>query len=89
MNNQTEGQWKQIKGDIQRTWGKLTDDEIEKAKGNVKSLAGIIQEKFGQAQEDAAKKLNGILDKYKNGKNETDTEGKKRMESEGSHPPVN
>jgi uncharacterized protein YjbJ (UPF0337 family) len=63
--NVIEGKWNEIKGDILKTWGKLTDDEVEKAKGNLKGLSGIVQQKFGIAQEEVARKLNGILDKYK------------------------
>lgn len=64
--NLMSAKWKEIKGDIMRTWGKLTDDEVEEAKGNLTGLAGTIQKKFGLAQEEAAAKLNGIVDKYKN-----------------------
>lgn len=62
------GKWKEIKGDIQKTWGKLTDNEIEESKGNILNLAGTIQKKFGLAQEEAATKLNRIIDKYRNEK---------------------
>ena len=63
--NVSSGKWKEIKGDILRTWGKLSEDEVDKAKGNVLSLAGLIQQKFGLAQEEATSKLNRILDNYK------------------------
>lgn len=63
--NIISGKWKEIKGDIMKTWGKLTDDEVEESKGNLTKLAGTIQKKFGLAQEEAAAKLNRIVDKYK------------------------
>jgi uncharacterized protein YjbJ (UPF0337 family) len=65
-DNLISGKWNEIKGDIKNAWGKLSDDEIEKAKGNIQSLAGTIQQKFGLAQEEAAAKLNRIVEKYKN-----------------------
>jgi uncharacterized protein YjbJ (UPF0337 family) len=65
-DNLISGKWKEIKGDIMRTWGKLTDDEVEESKGNMSGLAGTIQKKFGLAQEEAAAKLNRIVDKYRN-----------------------
>lgn len=65
-DNLMSGKWKEIKGDILKTWGKLTDDEVEEAKGNVLGLAGTIQQRFGLAQEEAASKLNRIIDRYKN-----------------------
>lgn len=71
-DNVTSGKWKEIKGEIQKTWGKLTDDEIERAKGNVLSLAGTIQQKFGLAQEEATSKLNKIMENYKDDLKEKD-----------------
>lgn len=64
-DNVTSGKWKEIKGEILKTWGKLTDDEIEKSKGNLLGLAGTIQQRFGLAQEEAASKLNKIIERYK------------------------
>lgn len=64
--NIVSGKWKEIKGDIQKTWGKLTDDEIEQSRGNILGLAGTIQQRFGLAQEEAASKLNKIIERYRN-----------------------
>lgn len=36
--NITKGKWLEIKGDVQKAWGKLTDDDLEKSKGNMKKL---------------------------------------------------
>jgi uncharacterized protein YjbJ (UPF0337 family) len=63
--NINSGKWKEIKGEILKNWGKLTEDEVDRAEGNVMSLAGVIQQKFGLAQEEAATKLNKILEKFK------------------------
>jgi uncharacterized protein YjbJ (UPF0337 family) len=56
--NLVNGNWNEIKGRIQGAWGKLTDDELETAKGDVTKVAGLIQQKYGSMQEDARKKLN-------------------------------
>ena len=45
--DQIEGNWKQFKGQAQAKWGDLTDDELQRAKGNRQEMAGIIQEKYG------------------------------------------
>jgi uncharacterized protein YjbJ (UPF0337 family) len=71
-DNLISAKWKEIKGDIMRTWGKLTDDEVEESKGNIMGLAGTVQKKFGLAQEEAAAKLNRIVDKYKDDNPEND-----------------
>ncbi len=63
--SQAEGKWTQVKGEIRRMWGKLTDSEVEESKGNLQTLSGKIQEKFGDAKEDVSAKLNELYDKHR------------------------
>ncbi len=46
-----KGKWKEVKGGIQKMWGKLTDDELDQAQGDLKSLSGIIQRRYGESKE--------------------------------------
>jgi uncharacterized protein YjbJ (UPF0337 family) len=62
--DQIHGKWKEIKGDIQRAWGKITNDELDQAKGNATELAGLVQRKYGVAKDEASKKIDGIFEKY-------------------------
>jgi uncharacterized protein YjbJ (UPF0337 family) len=48
---QIAGQWKQVKGEARKKWGKLTDDELMQVDGNRDILAGKIQEKYGIANQ--------------------------------------
>lgn len=58
MNSDTiEGNWKQLTGDIQKQWGKLTDDHLTQIEGSRKKLAGTIQEHYGVAREEAEKQV--------------------------------
>jgi uncharacterized protein YjbJ (UPF0337 family) len=69
MNEQVlKGKWKDIKGEIQKTWGKLTGDEIEKTKGDMTSMSGLLQQKYGLAKDEANKHLSRIYDSYDNTK---------------------
>ncbi len=43
-----KGKWLEIKGEIQKTWGKLTADEIEQTKGDMNSIAGLVLQKYGE-----------------------------------------
>jgi uncharacterized protein YjbJ (UPF0337 family) len=63
-SNKLEGKWNEIKGEIQRAWGELSGDEVERSKGNWGSLVGTIQQKFGETQDDVKDKLNSILRKF-------------------------
>ena len=52
-----EGKWKQIRGEAKAWWGKLTDDDLDRAAGKFDVLAGIIQEKYGYTREAAADEI--------------------------------
>jgi len=51
------GQWKQLKGKIKEKWGKLTDDDLTRANGDVEYLAGKVQERYGIARDEAEKQV--------------------------------
>jgi uncharacterized protein YjbJ (UPF0337 family) len=48
-----KGNWTQLKGQIQKEWGKLTDDELDQIEGDREILAGKIQEQYGVARDEA------------------------------------
>ncbi len=45
-----EGQWNQVKGQVQQRWGELTDDELLEARGSADQLVGVIQQKTGESR---------------------------------------
>ena len=66
--NTIKGKWLEIKGDIQKSWGKLTDDELEKTKGDFKEIGGLIQQRYGEAQGKANEKLAVIFKRFESAK---------------------
>jgi uncharacterized protein YjbJ (UPF0337 family) len=52
-----EGNWKQLKGEVQKQWGKLTDDHMDQINGSREKLAGTLQKTYGIAREDAERQL--------------------------------
>jgi uncharacterized protein YjbJ (UPF0337 family) len=59
MNTQVlQGQWNQVRGQLKKKWGQLTDDDLKFASGNVDQLVGRIQHKTGEARE----AIEGYLD---------------------------
>jgi uncharacterized protein YjbJ (UPF0337 family) len=50
-----KGKLKQLTGEMKRKWGKLTDDDIMEANGNIEKLVGKVQERTGE-QRDAIEK---------------------------------
>lgn len=51
------GKWKQVRGEARAWWGKLTDDDLDRAAGKLDVLAGILQEKYGYTRERAAEEI--------------------------------
>lgn len=49
----TKGKIKQFKGDVQAKWGRITDDDFDKAQGNETKLLGVIQQKYGYTKQQA------------------------------------
>jgi uncharacterized protein YjbJ (UPF0337 family) len=52
-----EGKWKQIRGEAKAWWGKLTDDDLDRAAGKFEVLAGVLQEKYGYTRQQAADEI--------------------------------
>ena len=49
--NQVEGNWKQLKGNAKRQWGKLTDSDLTAIAGRREELEGKIQERYGYTKD--------------------------------------
>jgi uncharacterized protein YjbJ (UPF0337 family) len=57
------GNWKQLTGEVQKQWGKLTNDELDRVEGNRTKLVGLIQERYGVAKDEAEKQLRAWEDR--------------------------
>jgi uncharacterized protein YjbJ (UPF0337 family) len=55
--DQVSGKWQQLKGEIKRKWGKMTDDDLMETEGDMDKLAGKIQQRTGDRREDIRKWL--------------------------------
>jgi uncharacterized protein YjbJ (UPF0337 family) len=59
-----EGKWKQMHGEAKSWWGKLTDDDLDRAAGKFEVLAGLLQEKYGYTREAAANEIDKHVTEY-------------------------
>ena len=65
MNNDIfEGKWKQIRGEAKAWWGKLTDNDLDRAAGKFDVLVGVLQEKYGYTREQAADEVDKRVSDY-------------------------
>lgn len=58
------GNWKQIKGQARAWWGKLTDDDLERAGGKHEVLVGILQEKYGYTHQHAMDEIDRHVSEF-------------------------
>ena len=59
-----EGKWKQMRGEVKAWWGKLTDDDLDRAAGKFDVLTGILQERYGYTREAAADEIEKRVTEY-------------------------
>ena len=50
-----KGKWTELKGELLKTWGKITGDELDANKGDMTAIAGLVQQRYGLAKEDVQK----------------------------------
>jgi len=61
--NEMKGNWKQLKGRIQKQWGELTDDDLDEIEGEREILIGKVQERYGKSEAAASKEVDDWFDR--------------------------
>lgn len=61
--NVLEGKWRQLRGEVRKTWGKVTDDDLDQIQGSYDRLIGMLQVKYGYTREQASEEINNFLNK--------------------------
>ncbi|OJX43931.1 MAG: hypothetical protein BGO78_02920 [Chloroflexi bacterium 44-23] len=62
-NDILKGKWKQFRGKVKQTWGKLTDDDLDRIDGAQDKLAGRLQERYGYTKEKAEAQIADFLER--------------------------
>jgi uncharacterized protein YjbJ (UPF0337 family) len=55
-----QGNWTELKGKMQKQWGKLTNDDLDMIEGDRKQLVGRIQQRYGYAKEQAQREVDNF-----------------------------
>jgi uncharacterized protein YjbJ (UPF0337 family) len=59
-----EGKWKEMKGKVKEQWGKLTDDDLDRAEGKAERLIGLLQQRYGYARDEAEREYQRFSDRW-------------------------
>lgn len=60
-----KGKWHEIQGDVKKTWGILTDDDVMVINGESEKLLGFLQTKYGYEKDKAQKEYNDFINRHK------------------------
>jgi uncharacterized protein YjbJ (UPF0337 family) len=64
MNTDTlKGQWQQLKGNVRKQWGKLTDDDLDQIQGDAEILSGKLQERYGRSKDEIQGEVDSWLER--------------------------
>ncbi|MEX0288518.1 MAG: CsbD family protein [Flavobacteriaceae bacterium] len=66
MSEILKGYWNEFKGEALKSWGKLTNDELDQVAGDVTKLEGLLQQKYGHSIEEARKEVAELKHRYDN-----------------------
>lgn len=72
-NTQSQGSpggkqnWPEMKREIQKAWGKLSSEELEKTKGNMSQIGELIKSRYADSGESDSQRLNEIFKRSESG----------------------
>ena len=59
-----KGAWNELKGEVRKTWGEITDDKVEQVKGEADRLTGLLQKQYGMSVEQARNEIDKFVEKH-------------------------
>ena len=66
MNKTTvHGQLMELRGEIKRRWGKLSDNDLKEIQGDAQKLLGKLEQHYGSAKERAQQEVEEFLAAHK------------------------
>jgi uncharacterized protein YjbJ (UPF0337 family) len=60
-----KGKWRQLKGEVKSQWGKLTDDDLDRAEGDAEKLIGRVQERYGYQRDEAQREVDDFVRRHR------------------------
>jgi uncharacterized protein YjbJ (UPF0337 family) len=58
-----ERHWAQLRGRVKDTWGRLTDDELDRIGGRMDRLAGLLQVRYEYTLDEVEDEIDRLFDR--------------------------
>lgn len=62
--NSFKGRWHELKGNVKKQWGRLTDNEIDQMEGDAERMIGSLQKTYGYTRDEARRQVNDFLNRH-------------------------
>ena len=59
-----KGKWNEIKGDLKKKWGNLTDDDWTRISGDRDKLIGTLQQRYGRSKEEMGREIDEFFEDW-------------------------
>ncbi len=60
------GNWKEFKGGVRNLWGEISEEELDKTRGNISQIKELVQAKYQETPEEIQEKMERLLDSFDN-----------------------
>lgn len=80
-----KGKWTEMRGEIRKAWGKLTDSELDQTKGDLTAIAGLLQQRYGERKEHYSQKLAEMFAGWSEKRDEVAENVKQKLKNEREH----
>lgn len=66
-----KGNWYELKGNVQKQWGKLTESDISEINGDTNILIGKVMKAYSKSKDDAQKEVDRFCQEIESKKGNT------------------
>ncbi|GAB4223015.1 MAG: hypothetical protein Tsb005_16710 [Gammaproteobacteria bacterium] len=81
--NLLEGDWQDLKKQLQHTWQELTEVDLKKIESDRKELFNILKKQYGYAENEVEKKLETLMKNKSTNKNSDNSNEKSDTSNQG------
>lgn len=57
-----KGKWSEVRGEVKKRWGKLTDNDLMVISGKKEKLVGALQTKYGYSKDKAEDEYKSFIE---------------------------